>query len=151
MKKLSSLFLLALFAIIPAQAEDSIGTVNNLKVINGYPLAKEAQRKISSYRSELDKEFARIGKDLQEQMKDPNLKDKDKLQKQKDAQAQFQSKKVRFDSLSQSLTKDVDDNIQAAIKDVAKEKGLSLVVSDSITYYGGVDITQAVLDKLNGK
>ncbi|WP_093796957.1 OmpH family outer membrane protein [Sporomusa acidovorans] len=49
------------------------------------------------------------------------------------------------------LLKPITDKINAAIKEVADAKGLSVVVGKNVVIYGGVDIIQEVLAKITGK
>ncbi len=50
-----------------------------------------------------------------------------------------------------TLTDEIRTDILKAIEDVAKAKGLTAVVDKIAVLYGGTDITQAVIDKLNSK
>jgi len=48
------------------------------------------------------------------------------------------------------LTKIVADSVSNAVKSVAEEQKLALVVKKDAVLYGGTDVTDAVLSKLNG-
>jgi len=50
----------------------------------------------------------------------------------------------------EELSKVVADNVTNAVKSVAEEQKLTLVVRKDAVLYGGVDITDTVLTKLNG-
>lgn len=57
----------------------------------------------------------------------------------------------RVEQKRQELLKPIMDKINAAIKEVADAKGLSVVIGKNVVIYGGVDITQDVLAKITGK
>jgi outer membrane protein len=62
-------------------------------------------------------------------------------------QAELQASRLaKFEELS----KVVADNVTNAVKSVAQEQKLTLVVRKDAVLYGGADITEAVLTKLNG-
>jgi Skp family chaperone for outer membrane proteins len=50
----------------------------------------------------------------------------------------------------EELSKVVADNVTNAVKSVAEEQKLTLVVRKDAVLYGGTDITEVVLTKLNG-
>jgi len=55
------------------------------------------------------------------------------------------------DAKYKELNRQITEKIDGAIEAVAKEKNLSLVFSKPVVLYGGSDVTQAVLAKLNAK
>lgn len=57
----------------------------------------------------------------------------------------------QFEQKRRDLLKVIADKVIAAIQDVATAKGLSIVNDRKSVVWGGVDITQEVLTKLNGK
>lgn len=61
------------------------------------------------------------------------------------------SLQTKFNERQAALTEDIRKDIINAVDAVAKEKGLSVVVDKIAVITGGVDITQQVLEKLNGK
>jgi Skp family chaperone for outer membrane proteins len=52
---------------------------------------------------------------------------------------------AKYDELSKIVT----DSVDAAVKQVAQEKGLALILRKEIVLFGGLDITEDVLAKLN--
>lgn len=124
-----------------------IGVINNLKVMQEYPEAVSAQKKIISIRQELQSKIKDISTQLKKDIESAS-DDKAKAQLQQSAMAKFEGEKARFDSLIKDITKRVDDNIQNAITSVAQQKGLDVVVSKTSVYYGGTDITDDVLNEL---
>lgn len=124
-----------------------IGVINNLKVMQDYPEAVTAQKKILSIRQELQAKIKELQTQLVADIKEAS-DDKAKAQLQQNAMAKFEGEKARFDSLMKDITKRVDDNIQNAINTVAQQKSLDIVVSKNSVYYGGIDITEDVLRQL---
>jgi outer membrane protein len=62
-------------------------------------------------------------------------------------QAELQASRV---AKYEELSKVVADNVTNAVKSVAEEQKLTLVLRKDAVLYGGTDITEAVLTKLNG-
>lgn len=62
-----------------------------------------------------------------------------------------QSAETEFIAKRDSITAEIRNDILKAIGDVAKQKKIGVVVDQIAVLYGGVDLTQSVLDKLNGK
>ena len=57
----------------------------------------------------------------------------------------------QFNAKKDELSKAIRDDILAAIETVAKEKKIGVVIDKIAVLYGGTDITQPVIDKLNKK
>lgn len=57
------------------------------------------------------------------------------------------SRRAKLEELSKLL----QDNLENAVKEVAEEKELALVLARDSVLYGGTDITDAVLEKLNAE
>ncbi|MBU2702612.1 Skp family chaperone [Sporomusaceae bacterium BoRhaA] len=51
----------------------------------------------------------------------------------------------------QELINAIRDKVNAAVKAVADDKGLTVVVDKSVIAYGGQDITDDVMKKITGK
>jgi Skp family chaperone for outer membrane proteins len=56
------------------------------------------------------------------------------------------TRKAKYDE----LTKIITDNVDAAMKVVAESQKLDLILTKDAVIYGGIDVTDAVLEKLNG-
>ena len=74
--------------------------------------------------------------------KSAGMSDAEKEKLFNDMQQQFNQKRT-------SIEKDMEDQVTSAVKSVASQKGLSLVVDKSAVLYGGTDITKEVTDALN--
>lgn len=62
-----------------------------------------------------------------------------------------QSSEAEFAAKRDNMTAEIRNDILKAINDVAKQKNIGVVVDKMAILYGGTDLTQPVLDKLNGK
>ena len=72
--------------------------------------------------------------------KAPSLNDQDKEKYYQELQQGLMQKQ-------QSMLLPIYDKIEAAVKAVADEKGLSIVIDKSTVVYGGLDITEDVKKK----
>ena len=90
------------------------------------------------------------------EVKDPNDQQKARLKELQDIQTKAknsgQAIAEDYDKQWQAKVKELDGkalvDINAAIKEVAEAKNLTLVLSKVAVFYGGVDITQDVIQKL---
>ncbi|MEN6521681.1 MAG: OmpH family outer membrane protein [Armatimonadota bacterium] len=62
-----------------------------------------------------------------------------------------QSADTEFNTKKESTLTEIRNDFMKAVEEVAKQKKVSFVVDKIAVFYGGVDLTQQVLDKLNGK
>lgn len=76
--------------------------------------------------------------------KSASLNDQEKLELDRQLGLKVEQKRLE-------LLKPIAEKVAAAVKEVAKAKGLSLVVNKQQVIYGEVDITQEVLAKISGK
>lgn len=116
-----------------ATPTSDIGVVDQREVIssNG-TLAMDYQQKLKSTADEMQKDF---------DAKSAGMSDAEKEKLFNDMR-QFNQKRT-------SIEKDMEDQVTSAVKSVASQKGLSLVVDKSAVLYGGTDITKEVTDALN--
>ena len=126
---------LALCLIMPsaaAAAELPVGVVDIMYVINNHPDVAQANAALQTEQTQLRQEFATKSASLNEQ----------------DKQALDQQLGKQLAQKRQELFKPIADSIQVAMKAVADEKGLSLVIYKNSVALGGTDITLEVLQKL---
>ena len=112
-----------------------VGIVDYDLLLKQHP---DTQKASDSYKAEVEQaknEFAAKSADLNEQQK-----------QDLNAQLMQRVEQKRYDML-----KPITDKINAAIKEVADTKGLSLVIAKNLAIYGGMDITDDVLKKITGK
>jgi len=57
----------------------------------------------------------------------------------------------QFAQRREELLGGLDKDIRSAVEQVAKDRGVSLVLDRTVVLYGGTDLTDAVVAKLSGK
>jgi len=115
---------------------------------------KERIKALQDRETQLAKELADLAA-----KKEPTEQEKARLKELQDRSAKAEEdlaqmgaeSEKQFNAKRDDMTKAIRDDILKAISEVAKQKGLSVVVDKMAVLYGGTDITQAVLDKLNKK
>ena len=147
MKKITGTFsvLLALFFICgllaPAEAlaarnqekqTAAVGYVNRQQVFGSYPGIQDIMKQIQSMRQAAQQDYDTRAKDLPDAER--------KVLNDTIAREEAQKEDV--------LMKPVGDKIEAAIKAVAEEKGLTTVIDAASVVYGGIDITADVISKV---
>lgn len=133
----AALFLAGLAAPAPALAAKaapgpSVGYVDRQQVFNSYPGIQDLLQQIQSLREAAQKDYNTRSKDLP-----PGER---KALNDTIARAEAQRE--------DALMKPVGDKIEASIKAVAGEKGLTVIVDAGVVVYGGVDITADVIAKV---
>lgn len=98
----------------------------------------------TAYQKELNEFIQKRKEDLRSKSSLPDLTDKQKAQLQNLSQ-QYEKEVYERD---QELTKKIVDDIQKKVEEVAKKKGLELVLQKSAILYGGQDLTSDVLKML---
>ncbi len=135
--------LLALSLTVPAFAE-TVGMVNYRQLLTNYSRAKAVMSELEDKTNELqrylldkEKEYKRLETDIQKK----NFGDETarQLSQRQDALEKYKQKKEV----------EIDAAINNAIKQVAIENKIDTVVDSRVMFYGGVDITDKVLKKLN--
>jgi outer membrane protein len=138
-----SLFVFGVISLAPAESHkvyaapgvSTVGVVDYGQLINGHPDTPKANETLKAEQELAKKEFAEKSAGLGDQEK----KDLDRQLSQ------------RVEQKRQELLKVITDKINAAIKEVADAKGLSVVLGKNTVIYGGLDITDEVMKKLAGK
>lgn len=151
MKNLSLILCAIVFAVCsfsPSKAAGEIGVIDNSRVLEEYSASQDAQKQIVDARDKLQKTFSGLSADLEKSLQDKNVSEAQKLQKRKEAQDKFESEKKKVDALVNSLRTDLEGKIVKAINEEAKAQGLQTVVAKSVIFYGGKDITDAVIKRL---
>ena len=115
-----------------AKTEPTVGYVNRQQVFAGYPGIQDLMNRIQVMRAEAQKDYDANAKDLPPADK--------KAYNDKLAQQEAQRE--------DELMKPVGDKIEAAIKAVAAEKGLTVIHDAGAVVYGGTDITADVIGKV---
>ncbi len=140
--KLAAL-LLMMFISVPAFAE-TVGMVNYKTIISNYAKAKIAMSEIEDKTNDLqryildkEQEF----KQLESAVQKKNFEDK--------TAKTFAQKQDALEKYRQKKELEIDNAITNAIKQVSQENNISAVLDSRVVFYGGVDITEKVLKKLN--
>ena len=140
--KIVAAFLILLMAA-PCFAE-TVGMVNYTQLVSNYSKAKTAMSELEDKTNELqrylldkEKEFKKIDSAVQKK----NFEDQT-------ARA-FAQKQDALEKFRQKKETEIDAAINAAIKQVAIENKIDTVLDSRVVFFGGVDITDKVLKKLN--
>lgn len=148
---LGAALLAASFFAVPAQASSQTPNVAKVDTKRLFEQYKEAQMSQSEFKRKAEayqKEFLEKNKLLQDAQK--NGKSKADLEKMtKKFETELKPKKEAVEALDKELSGRLKKKIETTIQDVAKAKGYAVVVDKQVVLYGGDDITDDVLKKLN--
>ena len=166
MKLFQLLALCALLTASPAWAETpSIGVVNIQKIMRDSTAAKsvrdQLQGKQRAFQTDLDAKEKALQAEDQALVKERDKISKEALeqkvnafrQKAMTARNEIQNKRVQLDKGFQGALAQIQSATLGIVAEVAKEKGLSLMLSSSQVLYAttGMDVTDEVLARLNKK
>ncbi|MCC8057293.1 OmpH family outer membrane protein [Cloacibacillus sp.] len=137
MKKTAALLLAiaALFAFgaISYAADDTVGYVDDMGVLQQFSKFQQAQKQLDE-----------LGKKKSNTAKAAFDKESDEKKKSEIVQnLQFEMREEEA-KLMNPVLKEVNDTIAK----VAKQKGVTIVVNKALVYYGGIDLTQDVVNAL---
>lgn len=127
------------------QARAAFGDGSPIKV--GYidiEQAFVAHPKAEQYRKELEEFVKRRERDLKEKGEKEGQSDEDRQRLQLLA-SRYQEEISQKD---QELTRSLLEEIKQAVAEVAKEKGLPLVLDEKVVLYGGQNLTAEVIKRL---
>ena len=131
---LSVLILSALLALgSAAMAADTIGVIDSQKIVTEHPKFEDVSKQLQQIGSQKESE-ARAAAD----------KETDTARKAQVVQA----KRMELAREEQRLMEPIFQNCQDAVRVVAKKKNVTLVLEKAAVYFGGVDITQDVIQQL---
>ena len=123
---------------------DTIGMVNYRQILENYSKAKSANSEIDDKASELqrflldkEKEYKKIESPIQ------------KKNFEEETAKTVAAKQVAYAKFKEKKEMEIDTAIENAIKAVAIENKITTVVDYRVMYFGGVDITDKVVKKLN--
>ena len=119
---------------VNAAPSSNIGVVDTSKIITpDNQDAVAAQKQLQQAGEDTQKQFEQQSAGMDDQQK----------------QQLFQKMQGELATKRQEIFKGIKDKVDTAVSDVAKTKGLSLVVDKSVVLYGGTDITDQVAKELN--
>lgn len=148
---------------VPAHAQavgNKIATIRINDIVNEAPQFKAVSEKLKT-------EFERREKDLDVEVKkfqedgnnfkkeadvlaaaDRTRKEKELVNRQLDLQAKARTLQEEFQRRQQQLVVEAEGRLKSIIEQVAKEKGVSMVVSNAVYASPDVDLTSEILKRL---
>ena len=158
---ISAALLAAAFAA-PAAAEIKVGVIDTVQLLRSAPQIQAAEGKIKAEfqkreddlkaeRKKLDDDIGRFRREADTMSPQQRTSAQNDLNtratnfdiKQREFNEQFQSR-------NNELQRDVRIKMKRAIEEVAREKGLDLVLQDAAYFSSALDVTAAIIDKLKG-
>lgn len=131
----------------PVDASTPVGVVNLQELLQQYPEYRQADQQVKDAEVAYQKALAERLKKLEEaRAKGTSPAELTKLQRQYEAEIKpIQTKGL---NLYKSLQAKLKGQIETAISQVAKKKGLAVVYDKSAVLYGGTDLTKDVAAQL---
>ena len=126
----------AFFIAGSAFAADVIGTISTQKIMFQHPKFEQVQKQLKDISGKMQKD----AQSAIDQEKD----DKKKAQI-------YQQKRQELAQQEQKLMQPLFQDINIAIRTVANQKKLTVVVDKEAVFYGGIDITDEVIAELKKK
>lgn len=125
------------------QANAEVGYIDYQKVLANYPAAQQAAKEIDAKGLELQQYM--IDKEKQYKSLDTPLK---KQNFEAQTRQELATKEDALFKLRQTKETQILTQVQTAAKSVMVTQKLDAVVSNQVIFVGGVDITDAVIQKL---
>lgn len=142
MKKIFTLLFLLIFSAPCFSA--GVGYINYEKVASEYQFAKASMREIETKGREIEQylknkeaEFAKLETPLQKQ------------KFQETVQAELRTKERAFNDFRNKREDEVYSRIHAVAEKIRLEKELDVLIDARSVFSGGIDITDALIQKLN--
>ena len=145
------LLVLAFCIVLPVFADTAqpvrsgvVGYINYDKVVQNYQFAKNSLREIQTKNDEIqqylimkEKEFNQLESALQKQKFETTV------------QAELKTKENAFNAFREKREDEVYNRIHAVAEKIRLEKGLDAIIDARSVFSGGVDITDALIQRLN--
>lgn len=145
-KRMALLIAAGLTLGISTQANAEVGYLNYQKVLETYPVAKQAVKEIDAKTLELQQFM--VDKERQYKALDTPLK---KQNFENQTASELKTKQEAIYKLQNDRQTQILNQIQSAARAVMVTQKLDAVLSDEVVFVGGVDITDLVIQKLNGQ
>ena len=123
-----------------------VGFIDYAKIQENYTFAKEAAKEVDAKSLELQQYL--VDKEKQYKNLDTPLKKKNFEEK---TSKEFQTKQDAFLKFKYEKEEAVYNKIKSAANEVLVEQKFDAIVDYRVIFVGGTDITNLVLNKLNGK
>jgi outer membrane protein len=121
---------------VPAIGQSvAIGYVDMQKALEGHPRRSSSERALQEFFQAKQREFQQRSRGLNPQQR-------------QDLDRQMQQ---QFVQRREELLGGLDKDIRGAVEQVAKDRGMTVVLDRTVVLYGGTDLTDAVVAKLSGK
>ena len=121
--------------VASAAGTTSVGVVDREQILTQHPKNEEIETQMRAAIAEVQKDF---------EEKSQGMNDQEKQDYYRQCQQRLQQKQAE---LTDPILKSVDE----AIQKTADARGLSIVIEKAAVVYGGQDITQDVIKKIEGK
>ncbi len=132
-----------------ASFADSIGYVDFERVLTDYDKAQDILAEIKVKEAELRKMQAEFVKQIEETRKNSPKNPVSANQLEKDLNEQLSARVREYRDWAATKQKEIDSALENSIRDVARTKGVDVVLTKQAVFEGGVDLTNDVLVKLN--
>ena len=113
-------------------ATSAVGVANYQFLVQQHPDMAQAQKAYNAVIKQARDEFNAKKDDMNDE----------------DQKVLFQQLQSKIKEKQQEIVKPVRDKVDAAIKEVADAKGISIIIDKSVAIYGGQDITDDVMKKI---
>ena len=121
--------------VASAADKGAVGVIDANQVMSQHPDRQNAESQMQAAADEIEKEFKE---------KSQGMNDKEKSD-------YLQQSQQRLIQRQQELVEPIRQSVLDTVKKVADTKGITVVLDKSVVVYGGQDITQDVINKLNKK
>ncbi|MBM3275913.1 MAG: OmpH family outer membrane protein [Candidatus Sericytochromatia bacterium] len=131
-----------------ASTANPLGKVDTKRLFEQYREAQLSQSEFKKKAESYQRKFMNRNQELQDAQREGKTKAEiEKMTKR--YEAELRPEKEAVEKLDKELSAKLKRQIETAIQDVAKAKGYSVVVDKQVVLFGGEDITDEVLKKLN--
>ncbi len=168
---LLALYLAMVATVMPFGATglrvEAIGLVDPAKIQERFPayvrlleLKASYEKEMNAYREELSKQWqsylAALNKEKESRLAGKSAAEKKAIEaeyaqkiqaKQEEMNRRLQAKRDELQKKLDAETHQADTKVKEAIAAVCREKGMAVVLNKTAVYFGGVDITEAVIAK----
>ena len=120
---------------VASAAGGNVGVIDYRQVMSQHPDLNNVEQQMQTSIADVKREF---------EEKSAGMNDQEKAD-------YYQQSQLRLQQRQQELVAPIEQSIQDAIKKVADNKGLQIVVEKTAVIYGGQDISQDVINRLGKK
>ena len=120
---------------VASAAGGNVGVIDYRQVMSQHPDLNNVEQQMQASIADVKREF---------EEKSAGMNDQEKAD-------YYQQSQLRLQQRQQELVAPIEQSIQDAIKKVADNKGLQIVVEKTAVIYGGQDISQDVINRLGKK